>query len=355
MKAFKLIALLFFIFIALIIGYKSCNKKDCQTIKIGAILPMTGNQAGLGTSMKAGLELAIEELNQADNPIKYELLVEDVASEQRNVLNAYNKLKTINGVSIFVTAGSAYSLALKPVVIKDDKLLFCVASHPDITSGGEYNIFKIGNSSVDESNAIIEGINKSNYQRIVLFYPNTEYGIPFYETLIKKDDALKSIKYDESNTDYKNIVVQGLKRDPNGIIAIGFSSALGVLIKSIRDLGYNGPILSNTGFTSSDVLTAAGESGKGVEYIDYKIGDSDSTKKRNDIIRSRYNIDFSSICFLAYSIPYYLNEAQEGSIYVKQISNEIRNNDSLVISSEYIYYISKNGDIKPSLTLKKYQ
>lgn len=345
----------FFAVLAFLMLLSSCQKQD-ETIKIGAILPLTGIQAGLGTSMKAGLELAIEELNNGDSPIKYELLVEDVASEQRNVLNAYNKLKTMNGVSIFVTPGSAYSLALKPVIIKDDKLLICVASHPDITSGGEYNIFKIGNDAVDESMAIIEKLNNSVDKKTVLYYPNTEYGIPFYDTLIKNDDAIISSKYDETNVDYKNIVVQGLNNKPNNIVAIGFSSALGVLVKTLKDMGYNGPILSNTGFASSDVLTAAGESAKGVEYIDYKIGDSESTKKRNEIIRSRYNIDFSSICFLAYSIPYYINDTQKVlDLNSKHISDQIRSKDSLVISSEYIYYVSKNGDIKPSLTLKQYK
>ncbi len=332
-----------------------CNKQS-ETIKIGAILPLTGAQAGLGTSMKAGLELAIEELNNNETSIKYELLVEDVASEQRNVLNAYNKLKAMNGVSIFVTPGSAYSLALKPMVIKDNKLLICVASHPDITAGGEYNIFKIGNDAVDESMAIIEKLNNSKDQKTVLFYPNTEYGIPFYETLIKNDDAIISSKYDESNTDYKNIVLQGLNNKPNNIVAIGFSSSLGILIKTIKEMDYKGSIISNTGFTSSDVLTAAGASGKGVEYIDYKIGNSEMTKKRNEIIRKKYNIDFTSICFLAYSIPYYINIAQnEFNLDPKHISDEIRSNDSLVISTEYIYFVSKNGDIKPSLTLKKFE
>lgn len=332
-----------------------CNKQN-ETIKIGAILPLTGAQAGLGTSMKAGLELAIEELNNSGTPIKYELLVEDVASEQRNVLNAYNKLKTMNGVSIFVTPGSAYSLALKPVVIKDDNLLICVASHPEITAGGEYNIFKIGNDAVDESMAIIEKLNNSKNQNTLLFYPNTEYGIPFYETLVKNDNAIICSKYDEASTDYKNIVLKGLNNNPNNIVAIGFSSSLGVLIKTIKDLGYNGSILSNTGFTSSDVLTAAGASGKGIEYIDYKIGNSEMTMKRNEIIHKKYNIDFTSICFLAYSIPYYINISQkEFNLDSRFISDEIRSNDSLVISSEYIYYVSKNGDIKPSLTLKKFE
>lgn len=350
MKKFYLVA-----FLALFMLLIGCKKQN-ETIKIGAILPLTGTQAGLGTSMKAGLELAIEELNSNGNPVKYELLVEDVASEQRNVLNAYNKLKTINDVSIFVTPGSAYSLALKPVVIKDDNLLICVASHPDITAGGEYNIFKIGNDAIDESMAIIEKLNNSDNKKTVLFYPNTEYGIPFYETLLKNSEGIISSKYDETSTDYKNIVIQGINNNPNNIVAIGFSSSLGVLVKTIKDLGFNGPILSNTGFSSSDVLTAAGESGRGVEYIDYKIGNSDLTKKRNDIIRKRYNIDFSSICFLAYSIPYYINYTQKDfNLDPKYISEEIRNNDSLVISSEYIYYVSKNGDIKPSLTLKKYE
>lgn len=341
------------IVIACVMMFIGCQHQT-EVVKIGAILPMTGNMSGQGISVKAGLDLAIEELNSQSSHTKYELYIEDVASEQRNVIAAYNKLKEINDVNIFVTKGSAYSLALKPAAIKDNKLLFCIASHPDITANGEYNIFKVGNSSVDEGNAIMDYLGKSD-ARTIMFYPNTEYGIPFREVCQNRNNNIVCIEYDESMIEYKNIVISAIKAAPDNIIAIGFSSALGRLIKTLRDMGYNGMIVSNTGFQSLDVLSAAGEARKGVVYVDYNIEESEETMRRDKFVREKYHINFSSICYLAYAIPYFLNSVDE-ELYFKntrQISDEIRTKQFIQLSSNYTFSIFQNGDIKPDLLMKK--
>ena len=211
-----------------LIGFNSCQSKhEVKIIKVGAVLPMTGSLSGLGTSIKGGLELAINELN-ADS-VKYELIVEDVASEQRNVITAYNKLK-VSGVDIFVTAGSAYSLALKPNAIRDNKLLFCIASHPGITKDENWEMFKIGNSSVEESEAIVKYL-KQYTGKLALLYPNTEYGIPFEETICRNQRDIILKKYDESKDDYKNDIQSVIKEKPERIILIGFSSSMGKVLK----------------------------------------------------------------------------------------------------------------------------
>ena len=51
--------------------FVSCHS---HTVKIGAVLPVTGDLSGLGLSMRSGLELAIEELNSQSDDIKYELV-----------------------------------------------------------------------------------------------------------------------------------------------------------------------------------------------------------------------------------------------------------------------------------------
>lgn len=352
------------IVIALALGLLGCSN---DTVKIGAILPQTGNLSGLGVSMKSGLELAIEELNEQSD-IKYELVIAD-APTNREVVSAYNSLRYRHDIKFFVTAGSAYSMALKPNVIQNDELLFCVASLPDITAEGAYNIYKIGNSSVDESEAISnyllnEGINN----RVVLFYPSSEYGLPFYSTINSAIDSCLCIIYDENERNFNNIVTLAINEQPSRIVAIGETPALGGIIKTLRTMGYQDDIICNTMFTNSNVITAAGEAAEGVIYVDYDFdSNSPSTQLRNESIRDKYNIDFSSISFLAYSIPYIINskeDAIDGSIKsathedesdTYRISTNIRNHCTIIVANEYPYTISKNGDIKPSLILKKYE
>ncbi len=350
--------------VLMILGLFGCSN---NTVKIGAILPQTGNLSGLGVSMKSGLELAIDELNEQSD-IKYELVVAD-APTNREVVSAYNALRYRHDIKFFVTAGSAYSMALKPNVIQNDEMLFCVASLPDITAEGVHNIFKIGNSSVDESEAITNYlINDGMNGRVVLFYPSSEYGMPFYSTINSAIDSCMCIVYDENERNFKNNVTLALKEMPSRIVAIGETPALGGIIKTLRTMGYQEDIICNTMFTNSNVITAAGEAAEGVIYVDYDFdGDSPSTQLRNESIRNKYNIDFSSISFLAFSIPYIINlkedviddsiksthQKNESDSY--RISTIIRNHSTINVAKEYPYTISKNGDVKPSLILKKYE
>lgn len=323
---------------------------ETNVIKIGAVLPVSS----LGTSMKAGLDLAVSELNKNSDGVKYEWYVED-APEDKDVLSAYNALKLRGKMSCFVTTGSSYSMSLKPKVIENNELLFCVASLPAITADGTYNVYKIGNSSVDESGDIVQNIQRRGGST-VMFYPHTEYGIPFLETISQNLDDCIGIVYEEEERDFHTLISDALKSKPDNIVAIGFSPALGTLIKTIRELGFSGPILSNTGFISSDVIEASGDAAYGVKYIDYDFDNSSATQSRNEYIRDKFEIDFTSISFLAYSIPYFLKSAEDDLLRqdYKKASESIRSHDTLSIADEYPYLVFHNGDIKPSLTMKEY-
>jgi len=337
---------------------------DNNTVKIGVIIPENN---GLGKSIKSGLKLAEEEINK-ESRIKYQLVFGDAPAE-RDVITAYNLIKYKDDIKIFVTTGSSYSMALKPTAIDNGEWLFCVASLPDITADGTYNIYKIGNSSVDESNAIVNYLtNDSTANNIVLFYPNTEYGIPFYETINKQIVSCTSYVYnDESLQNYNGIISKVIDSNPNVIVAIGNSSSLGVLVKKIRTLGYDGTIVSNAGFTNSDVITSVGDAANGVVYLDYDMDNSTKTEERNDYTQTNYQVAFSSFGFLAYSIPYLIDAGlsdvfKEGSVtndsinasVLEKASALIRSNDKIQIAGEYPYNVYANGDIKPSLKFRIY-
>lgn len=73
-------------------GNQTANNGESQTIKIGAIGPITGGAAIYGQAVKNGAEIAIEEVN-AKGGIQFELKYEDDENDAEKAVNAYNKLK----------------------------------------------------------------------------------------------------------------------------------------------------------------------------------------------------------------------------------------------------------------------
>ncbi len=96
---------------------------DKGPIKIGALLDFTGPVADLGPKFKAGIELALEEVNYTVAGRKIELVVEDSATSVEVAVEKFKKLADKDNVHIVIgpLMGDAH-LAISPLA-KEKKIL----------------------------------------------------------------------------------------------------------------------------------------------------------------------------------------------------------------------------------------
>ena len=100
-------------------GGNNNSSTDANTVKIGLTGPMTGGASVYGTAVRAGMEIAVEEINAAagENGLKIEFKSADDEHDPEKALNAYNSLKDW-GMQIFagaVTSGPSITLATEAV------------------------------------------------------------------------------------------------------------------------------------------------------------------------------------------------------------------------------------------------
>lgn len=76
-------------------GGNDSGSSDATTFKIGGIGPTTGDNAIYGTAVKNGIQLAVDEINEAGgiNGYQIEYQFEDDQSDSEKSVNAYNTLK----------------------------------------------------------------------------------------------------------------------------------------------------------------------------------------------------------------------------------------------------------------------
>ena len=76
-------------------GGSDKGSADADTFKIGGIGPTTGDAAIYGTAVQNGIQLAIDEINEAGgiNGYQIEFKFEDDQSDSEKSVNAYNTLK----------------------------------------------------------------------------------------------------------------------------------------------------------------------------------------------------------------------------------------------------------------------
>ncbi len=136
-----------------------CAKKEEKEIKIGAILPLTGDAAQYGQSAKKGMELAVNEINERggiDNK-KIKLIIEDRQGQVKDGVAAFRKLITVEKVPIIIgELLSSITLAIAPLANENKVVILSPASTaPKITEAGDY-IFRNVASDIVEGQIMAE-------------------------------------------------------------------------------------------------------------------------------------------------------------------------------------------------------
>ncbi len=112
------------------------------TIKLGMAGPLTGGAAVYGTAVKAGMEIAIEEIN-ALGGLQFELLSQDDEHDAEKAVNAYNTLKD-DGMQIFVgTVTSGPAQAVAPMAAEDSIFMLTPSASADAILTAGDNVFQI--------------------------------------------------------------------------------------------------------------------------------------------------------------------------------------------------------------------
>ena len=96
-----------------------------ETVRLGAILPLTGPGAVIGTQQQRGIQLAVEQINAKGgvlgNPI--EVIFEDNQAKPDQSVLSFNKLVDLQHVPMIFSAYSGPTLAMAPLATRKKILL----------------------------------------------------------------------------------------------------------------------------------------------------------------------------------------------------------------------------------------
>jgi len=279
--------------------YITQTKKDSDEIKIGAILPMTGPSSLLGELARNGLTIAENDINNKGgiNGRQVKIYIEDGMADPSSSVSAFRKLVTLDKVKFVVTTHSSVSLAISPLADRDKIILFVHASHPQITGKSPY-IFRHSNIAEQESQEIVDFVQKENMRTYSIAVMDDDYGIVFRENLIKlflenNISIVSDVVYEKTETDFKTVAQKLLlsNQNPEIIVIAGLGNGVGLLIRRLKEFGYEGDILITLGAVITGAFESAGKSAKGIYYIDFRF---DSTDKDYQDLSERYYEKYKS-------------------------------------------------------------
>src|SRR4028118_1096225 len=245
-----------------------------EKIRIGAVLPLTGDAAEYGKNDREGIDLAVSLVNEAGGigGRMGEGLDEDSQAEAKVALSAFNKLRA-EGVSLFIDdAISTVSLAMAPVLEQNKSVPISTgASNPSL-SGISPWFFRIWNSDAFEGRVAAEYLKTTApTARVAILYVNSDYGQGLERVL---DEALKgsqiqilaSESFDLETRDFRGQVAKIKAAAPSHIYLIGYAAQTGPATSQIREAGITAQIVGTVAMEDAEFLALAGDSSNGVVY-----------------------------------------------------------------------------------------
>jgi branched-chain amino acid transport system substrate-binding protein len=244
-------------------------------IKIGAVLPLSGDAASWGKNTKNGIDLAVEELNASGGlmgaPIQ--VVYEDSKAEPKSGVAAINKLISQDKVQAVIDDSvSSVTLAMVPIAEQAKVVILSTgATNPAISHAGEY-IFRIWNSDDLEGRYMAtHAVNDLGLRTFAIFYINNDYGKGL--DAVFKDEVSKSggnVTFSEGfeakATDFRAALSKIKGLNPDAIYLVGYPQESGPVLKQIRELGIKSKLLSTVAIEDPQIVKIAAGAADGVIY-----------------------------------------------------------------------------------------
>lgn len=258
--------------------FTACNnaKKGKDVIKIGVIAPLTGEAESFGKSMKNGILLLQDSINNKGgvNGQNLQFIFEDDKLSAKDGVNSFNKLVNIDKVqSIIGSAASSISLALLPKVNDYKIVMISSISTADDLKGKENDYFfrvvppnyKQGFTAVK---FIIEDL---KLDKIAILNANDDYGISYANSIENnlKEKGITLVyknSYNAGTKDFKNLLMQIKKTNPQVVILAGIIPETAIIQRQAKEANLNCVFISGDGSYSPDLFKIGGSAVEGSYY-----------------------------------------------------------------------------------------
>jgi branched-chain amino acid transport system substrate-binding protein len=245
-----------------------------DTIKIGAILAVTGPAAFLGAPEAKTLEMMVDEINKKGGiqGKQVDLIIKDTGASPEKALSFAKQLIEEDKVlAIIGPSTSGETMKIKSVA-EDGKtiLLSCAAAEVIVNPVAKY-VFKTPQMDRDAVIKIFQQMKYMKLSKAGVLSSNTGFGKAGKEQIEKLApeygiQIVANEVYDKAATDLTAEVTKVKASGAEAIINWSIEPAQAIVIKNARQLGFKGQIFQSHGFGNIKYVEAAGEAAEGVIF-----------------------------------------------------------------------------------------
>ncbi len=240
-----------------------------DTVRIGAVLPLTGDDAIYGEALRNGIDLAYQEIAGKPGFEKIELLpIRDSKSDPVLARQHLEELYAAGAMAVIGGVTNETARAMVDVVdeTQDKVLLSPSASSPQLT-GISRNFYRIWPSDYTAAVKMANFARDREIETIVVVVEPT-YGRgsqDVFKTTFEEQggQVVETIEIPE-HTDPGGLAERVATLAPQAVYIAAYATSTGAMISALRGEGFKGSILTTAAFATPSAIALVGETAQGV-------------------------------------------------------------------------------------------
>lgn len=306
---------------ALVLGLSACGSNssgssgassDNSPYTLGVLNSLTGNLGAVGQQEQKGMDLAVQEINDAGgvNGHKLQLKYVDDQGSVNQSTAGFKQLATTDKVPIVLGPGiSASAKAVAPLADQYGVTQILLIAQPEVANGTK-NVFEIPPPGKANSQAMVDyAAKKGGAKTGALIYANNPYGQQGNTDIsaAAKTDGiqmLSSESWDPAAFDFTAQASKVAKLNPDVVFLYGAGGTSDAqLLKAVRDGGYQGKVVGDLAYSTTVIPQTAGAAADTVVSLTaVNFGNpSADEKKFLDAYKAKYNQNATVLAAYAYS------------------------------------------------------
>ncbi|OGZ26228.1 MAG: hypothetical protein A3F95_00090 [Candidatus Nealsonbacteria bacterium RIFCSPLOWO2_12_FULL_39_31] len=241
------------VIILIVVGISYFGKNSSQPsvkepIKIGVILPLTGDASFIGEAAKNSAILAKESFGKTKNT--YELVFEDDQADSKKTVSAFRKLVDIDKIRAVGTGFAGPGNAVASLAEQEKIIHFSIASDLNIAKDKPF-VFNHWIKPENEAGVYIKEAKKQGLKKIAMIATNQQGIIAIRDALLKEEPDLFILKdelFNPQEKDFRTAVIKAKNEGADAFIMMLLPGQLTSLVKQIKDLNINVPLTSVESF-----------------------------------------------------------------------------------------------------------
>ncbi len=255
-------------------GGAKTSGSSSEPIKVGVILSLTGNYAGLGEPEKKALELEVKQINDAGgiNGRPIELIIEDDGTDEAKAVSAAAKLiEQDNVVAILGATGTGQSMAIRGDVDRAGIPEISMAGGTAVTGKFDKLVYQTPWSNTLVVPYVLNAMKAQGHTKVALLSSADGYGkdgkaIILAEAPKSGVTIVSDQSFNPGDTDFSAQLTKMKSSGADAMLLWTAGKDAANILKTAKDLGVSQPWFGGSGQARKEFVAGAGAAAEGFQF-----------------------------------------------------------------------------------------